>query len=348
MSEIFGDAFPDEHSFLLLSSSLPILSTSGLGPVPFTSLFILFRACVCCSTLVWSPIPPTFHSLETRSNRHTCFGPPFSFCTPHSFSPYTFRTQCFAQLLPNPLAVSLARLEVQWPDRGLTDRRYADKRHTQLTRHISNLLAPRHFRTSAVVKNEVEVFVDGKAIKVEAGSAVIQACEQAGVHIPRFCYHERLSVAGNCRMCLVEVEKSPKPVASCAFPVMPGMKIKTDSKLVRKAREGVMEFLLANHPLDCPICDQGGECDLQDQSVRYGSDRGRFTEVVGKRAVEDKEMGPLIKTTMTRCIHCTRCVRFANEVAGFQDLGTSGRGNDMQIGTYIEKSMNSEVTGSLC
>lgn len=145
-------------------------------------------------------------------------------------------------------------------------------------------------------------------------------------------------------MCLVEVEKSPKPVASCAFPIMPGMKIKTDTTLVKKAREGVMEFLLANHPLDCPVCDQGGECDLQDQSVRYGSDRGRFSEVVGKRAVEDKELGPLIKTTMTRCIHCTRCVRFANEVAGFQDLGTSGRGNDMQIGTYIEKTMNSEVT----
>ncbi|KAF9181498.1 NADH dehydrogenase (ubiquinone) 78K chain precursor, 5-prime end [Haplosporangium sp. Z 767] len=207
--------------------------------------------------------------------------------------------------------------------------------------------APRQFRTSAIAKNEVEVFVDGKAVKVEAGSAVIQACEKAGVHIPRFCYHERLSVAGNCRMCLVEVEKSPKPVASCAFPVMPGMKIKTDSKLVKKAREGVMEFLLANHPLDCPICDQGGECDLQDQSVRYGSDRGRFSEVVGKRAVEDKELGPLIKTTMTRCIHCTRCVRFANEVAGFQDLGTSGRGNDMQIGTYIEKTMNSEMSGNL-
>ncbi|KAF9990394.1 hypothetical protein BGZ75_002175 [Mortierella antarctica] len=206
---------------------------------------------------------------------------------------------------------------------------------------------PRHFRTSTIAKNEVEVFVDGKAVKVEAGSAVIQACEKAGVHIPRFCYHERLSVAGNCRMCLVEVEKSPKPVASCAFPVMPGMKIKTDSKLVKKAREGVMEFLLANHPLDCPICDQGGECDLQDQSVRYGSDRGRFSEVVGKRAVEDKDLGPLIKTTMTRCIHCTRCVRFANEVAGFQDLGTSGRGNDMQVGTYIEKTMNSELSGNL-
>ncbi|KAK3814178.1 MAG: G subunit of NADH dehydrogenase [Benniella sp.] len=207
--------------------------------------------------------------------------------------------------------------------------------------------APRHFRTSAVLRDEVEVFVDGKSVKVEAGSAAIQACEKAGVHIPRFCYHERLSVAGNCRMCLVEVEKSPKPVASCAFPVMPGMKIKTDTNLVKKAREGVMEFLLANHPLDCPICDQGGECDLQDQSVRYGSDRGRFSEVVGKRAVEDKELGPLIKTTMTRCIHCTRCVRFANEVAGFQDLGTSGRGNDMQIGTYIEKTMNSEMSGNL-
>ncbi|KAG0243520.1 NADH dehydrogenase (ubiquinone) 78K chain precursor, 5-prime end [Actinomortierella wolfii] len=207
--------------------------------------------------------------------------------------------------------------------------------------------APRYFRASACLNDEVEVFVDGKSVKIEAGSAAIQACEKAGVHIPRFCYHERLSVAGNCRMCLVEVEKSPKPVASCAFPVMPGMRIKTDTKLVKKAREGVMEFLLANHPLDCPICDQGGECDLQDQSVRYGSDRGRFSEVVGKRAVEDKELGPLIKTTMTRCIHCTRCVRFANEVAGFQDLGTSGRGNDMQIGTYIEKTMNSELSGNL-
>ncbi|KAF9439356.1 NADH dehydrogenase (ubiquinone) 78K chain precursor, 5-prime end [Entomortierella beljakovae] len=212
---------------------------------------------------------------------------------------------------------------------------------------LRNAGATRHFRTSAVAANEIEVFVDGKSVKIEAGSAAIQACEKAGVHIPRFCYHERLSVAGNCRMCLVEVEKVPKPIASCAYPVMPGMKIKTNSNLVKKAREGVMEFLLANHPLDCPICDQGGECDLQDQSVRYGSDRGRFTEVVGKRAVEDKELGPLIKTTMTRCIHCTRCVRFANEVAGFQDLGTSGRGNDMQIGTYIEKTMNSELSGNL-
>ncbi|KAL1917855.1 uncharacterized protein VTP21DRAFT_3689 [Calcarisporiella thermophila] len=194
---------------------------------------------------------------------------------------------------------------------------------------------------------EVEVFVDGKSVKIEQGAAVIQACEKAGVPIPRFCYHERLSVAGNCRMCLVEVEKSPKPVASCAFPVMPGMKIKTDTPLVHRAREGVMEFLLANHPLDCPICDQGGECDLQDQSVRYGSDRGRFREIVGKRAVEEKDFGPFVKTVMTRCIHCTRCVRFANEVAGATELGTSGRGNDMQIGTYVEQAIDSEMSGNI-
>ncbi|KAI8848301.1 hypothetical protein BC829DRAFT_425496 [Chytridium lagenaria] len=194
---------------------------------------------------------------------------------------------------------------------------------------------------------EVEVFIDGNPIKIEQGSAIIQACEQAGVDIPRFCYHERLAIAGNCRMCLVELERSPKPVASCAMPVMPGMKIKTNTPLVKKAREGVMEFLLANHPLDCPICDQGGECDLQDQSVRYGSDRSRFDEPVGKRAVEDKDFGPLIKTTMTRCIHCTRCVRFSNEVAGAVELGTSGRGNDMQIGTYIEKTVDSEMSGNV-
>lgn len=148
-------------------------------------------------------------------------------------------------------------------------------------------------------------------------------------------------------MCLVEVEKSPKPVASCAMPVMPGMKVKTDTPLVKKAREGVMEFLLANHPLDCPICDQGGECDLQDQSVRYGSDRSRFSEVVGKRATENKNFGPLVKTVMTRCIHCTRCVRFANEVAGAVELGTSGRGNDMEIGTYVEKTIASEMSGNI-
>ncbi|CAO3643365.1 unnamed protein product [Cunninghamella blakesleeana] len=182
---------------------------------------------------------------------------------------------------------------------------------------------------------------------IEQGAALIQACEKAGADIPRFCYHERLSVAGNCRMCLVEVERAPKPVASCAYPVMPGMKVKTNSPMVHKAREGVMEFLLTNHPLDCPICDQGGECDLQDQSMRYGSDRGRFHEPTGKRAVEDKNFGPLINTEMTRCIQCTRCVRFANEVAGAPELGTSGRGNDMQISTYIEKTINSEMSGNV-
>lgn len=148
-------------------------------------------------------------------------------------------------------------------------------------------------------------------------------------------------------MCLVEVERAPKPVASCAWPVQPGMVVKTDSPLAHKAREGVMEFLLANHPLDCPICDQGGECDLQDQSMRYGADRGRFHELSGKRAVEDKNMGPLIKTSMNRCIHCTRCIRFANDVAGAPELGSTGRGNDMQIGTYLETALDSEMSGNV-
>ncbi|KAG0191897.1 hypothetical protein DFQ28_010683 [Apophysomyces sp. BC1034] len=205
----------------------------------------------------------------------------------------------------------------------------------------------RSFSTTNTKRQEVEVFIDGKSVMVEQGSALIQACEKAGADIPRFCYHDRLSVAGNCRMCLVEVERAPKPVASCAYPVMPGMKVKTNSPMVHKAREGVMEFLLYNHPLDCPICDQGGECDLQDQSMRYGSDRGRFQEPRGKRAVEDKNFGPLIKTEMTRCIQCTRCVRFANEVAGAPELGTSGRGNEMQISTYIEKTIDSEMSGNV-
>merc|ERR1719347_863920 len=170
-----------------------------------------------------------------------------------------------------------------------------------------------------------------------------------GVEIPRFCYHDRLSIAGNCRMCLVEVEKSAKPVAACAMPVMNGWKVNTGSNFTRKAREGVMEFLLVNHPLDCPICDQGGECDLQDQSMAFGSDRSRFTdsEFGGKRAVEDKNIGPLIKTVMTRCIHCTRCVRFSSEVAGVEDLGTTSRGNNMQIGTYVEKMLMSELSGNV-
>jgi NADH dehydrogenase (ubiquinone) Fe-S protein 1 len=154
-------------------------------------------------------------------------------------------------------------------------------------------------------------------------------------------------IAGNCRMCLVEVERAPKPVASCAWPVQAGMVVKTDSPLAHKAREGVMEFLLANHPLDCPICDQGGECDLQDQSMRYGADRGRFHEIGGKRGVEDKNIGPLIKTSMNRCIHCTRCVRFANDVAGAPELGSTGRGNDMQIGTYLETALDSEMSGNV-
>ena len=154
----------------------------------------------------------------------------------------------------------------------------------------------------------VQIFIDGKALEVEEGITIIQACEQAGVEIPRFCYHEKLSIAGNCRMCLVEMENSAKPVASCAMPVADGMKVKTNTEMVIKARKGVMEFLLINHPLDCPICDQGGECDLQDQAMAYGSGIGRYVEQ--KRAVKDKHLGPLIKTHMTRCIHCTRCIRF--------------------------------------
>ena len=187
--------------------------------------------------------------------------------------------------------------------------------------------------------------VNDKDIEIEEGLTVLQACEQAGVEIPRFCYHEKLSIAGNCRMCLVEMEKSPKPIASCAMPAAEGMNIKTNTPLVEKARKGVMEFLLANHPLDCPVCDQGGECDLQDQSMYYGIDKSRFKE--NKRFVPEKYMGPLIKTQMTRCIHCTRCVRFATEVAGIPEIGAIGRGEDMQITTYLEKAMESELSGNV-
>ncbi|KAG7151255.1 NADH-ubiquinone oxidoreductase 78 kDa subunit like protein [Verticillium longisporum] len=207
--------------------------------------------------------------------------------------------------------------------------------------------ASRTFASTTQRNAEVELTIDGKKVSIEAGSALIQACEKAGVTIPRYCYHEKLMIAGNCRMCLVEVEKAPKPVASCAWPVQPGMVVKTNSPLAHKAREGVMEFLLANHPLDCPVCDQGGECDLQDQSMRYGGDRGRFHEIGGKRAVEDKNIGPLIKTSMNRCIHCTRCVRFANDIAGAPELGSIGRGNDLQIGTYLEQSLNTELSGNV-
>jgi NADH-quinone oxidoreductase subunit G len=182
-------------------------------------------------------------------------------------------------------------------------------------------------------------------IEVEEGLTVLQACEKAGVEIPRFCYHEKLSIAGNCRMCLVEIEKSPKPIASCAMPAAEGMNIKTNTEFVEKARKGVMEFLLANHPLDCPVCDQGGECDLQDQSMFYGVDKSRYKE--NKREVSEKNMGPLIKTQMTRCIHCTRCVRFATEVAGVPEIGAIGRGEDMQITTYLEQSMQSELSANV-
>ena len=187
--------------------------------------------------------------------------------------------------------------------------------------------------------------VNDTDVEVEEGLTVLQACEKAGVEIPRFCYHEKLSIAGNCRMCLVEMEKSPKPIASCAMPAADGMVIKTNTPNIEKSRKGVMEFLLANHPLDCPVCDQGGECDLQDQSMFYGIDKSRFKE--NKRAVPDKNMGPLIKTQMTRCIHCTRCIRFATEIAGVPELGAIGRGEDMQITTYLEKSIQSELSGNV-
>lgn len=191
----------------------------------------------------------------------------------------------------------------------------------------------------------IEIEINNRKVMAEKGITILQACAVEGIQIPRFCYHERLSIAGNCRMCLVEVAKTPKPVASCAMPIIPGMKIFTDTVMVKKAREGVMEFLLANHPLDCPICDQGGECDLQDQALSFGSDRGRFYEV--KRAVQNKDIGPFIKTIMTRCIHCTRCIRFAEEIAGTPVLGTTGRGRETEVGTYIEKIVESEFSGNV-
>ncbi|MAU42057.1 MAG: NADH-quinone oxidoreductase subunit G [Kordiimonas sp.] len=187
--------------------------------------------------------------------------------------------------------------------------------------------------------------IDGNEVTVENGTTVLQACEVAGIEVPRFCYHERLSIAGNCRMCLVEMEKAPKLVASCAMPAGDGMVIHTNTEKVKKAREGVMEFLLINHPLDCPICDQGGECDLQDQSMAYGIGQQRYDE--NRRSVREKNMGPLIKTEMTRCIHCTRCVRFAEEVAGVPDLGAINRGENTEIMTYLEHSLASEMSGNV-
>jgi NADH-quinone oxidoreductase subunit G len=190
-----------------------------------------------------------------------------------------------------------------------------------------------------------KVTIDGTEIEVAAGTTILQACQQAGVEIPHFCYHERLNIAGNCRMCLVEVERSPKPVASCAMPVADGNVIHTQSEKARKARHGVMEMLLINHPLDCPICDQGGECDLQDQAMAYGFDRGRYVE--NKRAVRDKDFGPLVATSMTRCIHCTRCIRFLTEVAGVEELGATGRGEAMEITTFVERALGSELSANI-
>ena len=190
-----------------------------------------------------------------------------------------------------------------------------------------------------------KITINGKEIEFQKGMTVLQACELADVEIPRFCYHEKLSIAGNCRMCLVEMEKSAKPIASCAMPAAEGMNIKTNTPFVEKARKGVMEFLLANHPLDCPVCDQGGECDLQDQSMYYGIDKSRYIE--NKRQVKEKYMGPLIKTQMTRCIHCTRCVRFATEVAGVPEIGAIGRGENTEITTYLEKAMESELSANV-
>ena len=199
-----------------------------------------------------------------------------------------------------------------------------------------------------------KIIIDGKEIDVPGEYTLLQACEAAGAEVPRFCFHERLSIAGNCRMCLVEVKGGPpKPTASCAMSVKdfrPGPKgeppvVFTNSPMARKARKGVMEFLLINHPLDCPICDQGGECDLQDQAMGYGANSSRFHE--NKRAVEDKYMGPIVKTSMNRCIQCTRCVRFVTEVAGVPELGAIGRGEDMEITSYLEKALTSELQGNV-
>ncbi len=188
--------------------------------------------------------------------------------------------------------------------------------------------------------------IDGIEVEVPNGSTILQAAEAAGIEIPRFCYHDRLSIAGNCRMCLVQVEKAPpKPIASCAWPVADGMVVHTDTEMVRNARRGVMEFLLINHPLDCPICDQGGECDLQDQSLAYGVGFSRYGE--NKRAVTDEYLGPLVKTVMTRCIQCTRCIRFITEIAGVPDLGATARGEDMKVGTYVEKALGSELSANI-
>jgi len=191
----------------------------------------------------------------------------------------------------------------------------------------------------------VKVEINGIEVEAREGSMVIEAADQAGIAIPRFCYHKKLSIAANCRMCLVEVERAPKPLPACATPVTEGMKVYTDSPKAIAAQKGVMEFLLINHPLDCPICDQGGECELQDLAMGYGGDVSRYSEA--KRVVKDKNIGPLIATDLTRCIHCTRCVRFGAEIAGVREMGATGRGEHTTIGTYIEKSVSSEMSGNV-
>lgn len=193
--------------------------------------------------------------------------------------------------------------------------------------------------------NQVTLTINGKEVQAEKGTPIIEAARQNGIEIPHFCYHKRLSVPANCRMCLVEIKGAPKPTPSCYTPVMQDMEVHTDSPVAKKAQKGVMELLLINHPLDCPICDQGGMCDLQDMAVGYGSDRSHYQEE--KRAVEDKNLGPLIRTVMTRCIHCTRCIRFATEVAGVPEMGATGRGENMKVGTYVEKALESELSGNM-
>jgi NADH-quinone oxidoreductase subunit G len=191
----------------------------------------------------------------------------------------------------------------------------------------------------------ISIEINGRSYEARKGQMVIEVADAAGIDIPRFCYHPKLSIAANCRMCLVEVEKAPKPLPACATPVMDGMKVYTRSPLALKAQKSVMEFLLINHPLDCPICDQGGECELQDVAMGYGRDVSRFVE--RKRVVPDKNIGPLIATDMTRCIHCTRCVRFGEEIGGMPELGATGRGENVEIGTYIEQSVESEMSGNV-
>src|SRR5499427_2018389 len=191
----------------------------------------------------------------------------------------------------------------------------------------------------------VNIEIDGVAVKARKGDMIIRATDAHGVYVPRFCYHDKLTVAANCRMCLVEVEKAPKPMPACATPVADGMKVFTKSPRAIGAQRATMEFLLINHPLDCPICDQGGECELQDLAMGFGRDVSRFAE--RKRVVADKNIGPLVSTDMTRCIHCTRCVRFGQDIAGFPELGTTGRGEHNEIGTYVEKSVDHELSGNI-